>query len=178
MYICYRSGLAVADKGIAPAFGPDGRLAAMARIYSKIVRQYHQPGLDAINKLSMTAPRHQRRADTSIEEGVPGKNPVPGKQANTSGRMTRCVYHRKTGASHLYNVSLMQQPVRGSRCFIGNPEHGAKRPPAFEEIGIFDVDGNIGSGPGLNIEQRGNMVGVTVGEYYCLNNEFRIGNGF
>ena len=35
--ICYRSGLPVADKGVALTFSPDGCLAAVARMYFEII---------------------------------------------------------------------------------------------------------------------------------------------
>jgi hypothetical protein len=49
VYICYRSGLPIAYKGIALAFSPDGCFAAVTGKYLEIIGQYHQPGLNAFN---------------------------------------------------------------------------------------------------------------------------------
>lgn len=78
---------AAGDVRIIPAFRADGGLPAVTGVNDSIIRQRHEPGLNAVYQLAAAAARHESGADTAPEQGISGEHFALGKQADAAGRM-------------------------------------------------------------------------------------------
>ena len=136
---------------IITAFRADGGLTAVTGIDNSIIRQHHEPGMNAVYQLTAAASRHQGGVDAAPEEIISGEYLAGGKQADAPGRMPRGMEHFKAYTADFYFIAFAQQPVRRVGGLIGYAELRTERAATFQEIGIVDVNGDLGAGPVLDI---------------------------
>ena len=99
---------AAGDVRIIAAFRADGGLPAVTGVNDSIVRQRHEPGLNAVYQLAAAAAWHERGADTAPEQGVSGEHLAFGEQADAPGRMARGVHDFVMSISNDYFIALVQ----------------------------------------------------------------------
>ncbi len=171
-------GLPVAaEVGVIAALGADGGLAAVTGVDDGAVGQGHQPLPYTLQQLAAGAARHEGGADAAAEEGVPGKDPAFGKQADAAGGMAGGVQHGEAGIADGYFIAFAEEVVGGAGGGIGDAELRAVGPAPFQEIGVLDVDGRLGPGGLLDVVEGGDVVGVAVGEDDGPDGQAGIGDG-